>query len=563
MARIKFIYFLLLGFLLINCEKNQIQVDCSELKGEYCQQKERLIRSAYKYLKEGIYDSVEVASVNLEEIARPINDMGGIIYADFFRAYALYFQEDYFNAERLLNKHINEIALLPNDKFKAIITKVFGNILMERGKFVQSKRYLEESLLIKTEIGDSSFLYQLYLDLAFVDYKLNKDLNAATAFFDKGIKIAESYSQTGPKLYVLSNFAITIKREHPEEALKYMELAFELEEEVAPNLYFEKASIFKTLKRYNEALAILEICENLAEEQGFSLGVLKVNYLQAEIYYLQGRCDQGLQVINSSEPLMNSFPLEEIDFLLEMKKDLLTCLNRVNEVVALQNQLLELKDQEIESANNNSQEFIEDLVGQLKLEMDFEVVEANLAAKRKENVLKNIIIGVLTVLILVVSILGTRNRRLYRNLQNSFEKLVERYQLDLKQVNPNSLDKNSEDVKLFNQIKEYMESERPFLDSGFKTETLCTKFDISYTKLKELLNEHLNEQSFSNYVNSYRVNYAKVILADPEKNHYSIEGIALESGFGTRQSFYKVFEQQTGLKPNYFRENIQKKKLVS
>jgi AraC-like DNA-binding protein len=108
-----------------------------------------------------------------------------------------------------------------------------------------------------------------------------------------------------------------------------------------------------------------------------------------------------------------------------------------------------------------------------------------------------------------------------------------------------------------------MESERPFLDSGFKTETLCAKFDISYTKLKELLNEHLNEQSFSNYVNSYRVNYAKVILADPEKNHYSIEGIALESGFGTRQSFYKVFEQQTGLKPNYFRENIQKKKLVS
>lgn len=342
-----------------------------------------------------------------------------------------------------------------------------------------------------------------------------------------------------------------------------MDLAFELNDEIAPNLYFEKASIFKILKRYDEALAMLEICENLAEEQGFSLGVLKVNYLQAEIYYLQGKCEQGLRILNASEPLMNSFPIEEVDFLIEMRKDLLVCLNRVNEVVALQNQLLELKDQEIKRANKNSQEFIEDLIGQLKLEMDFEVVEANLAAKRKENALKNIIIGVLGVLIIVVSILGSKNRQLYRNLQNSFEKLVERYQLDLEQVKVVEGDKNSADVQLFKQIKEYMESERPFLDSGFKTETICTKFDISYPKLKELLYDHLNESSFSNFVNGYRVNYAKLVLADPEKNHYSIEGIAMESGFGTRQSFYKVFEQQTGLKPNYFREHIQKKKLVS
>lgn len=82
---------------------------------------------------------------------------------------------------------------------------------MEREKFAQSKRYLEEALLIKTEIGYSSFLYQLYLDLAFVDYKINRDLNAATEYFDKGMKIAEAYSKTEPRLYVLSNFAITIK----------------------------------------------------------------------------------------------------------------------------------------------------------------------------------------------------------------------------------------------------------------------------------------------------------------------------------------------------------------
>lgn len=257
---------------------------------------------------------------------------------------------------------------------------------------------------------------------------------------------------------------------------------------------------------------------------------------------------------------MNSFPLEDIYFLLEMKKDLLACLSRVNEVVALQNQLLELKDKEIKLANKNSQEFIEDLVEQLKLEMDYKVVEDNLAVKKKESFLKNIIIGIMAILILLVSILGTRNRRLYKNLQNSFEKLVERYQIDLEQVKGIVANEDSADAQLFHQIIEYMKSEKPYLDPTFKTDVICSKFDISYAKLKELLYENKRESSFSNFVNTYRVNYAKTILADPDKNYYSIEGIALDSGFGTRQSFYKVFEQQTGLKPNYFRDKIQEKK---
>jgi AraC-like DNA-binding protein len=66
----------------------------------------------------------------------------------------------------------------------------------------------------------------------------------------------------------------------------------------------------------------------------------------------------------------------------------------------------------------------------------------------------------------------------------------------------------------------------------------------------------LGFQNFNSLLNHFRVEEAARKLGDPEFDHFTIEAIAKESGFGSRSSFYQVFEIFKGIKPNIYRSRI-------
>ncbi|MFZ4708183.1 MAG: AraC family transcriptional regulator [Bacteroidales bacterium] len=45
-------------------------------------------------------------------------------------------------------------------------------------------------------------------------------------------------------------------------------------------------------------------------------------------------------------------------------------------------------------------------------------------------------------------------------------------------------------------------------------------------------------------------------MEDMRYNNYKIDAIGTECGFGSKQSFYTPFEQVTGLKPGYYRNQL-------
>lgn len=61
--------------------------------------------------------------------------------------------------------------------------------------------------------------------------------------------------------------------------------------------------------------------------------------------------------------------------------------------------------------------------------------------------------------------------------------------------------------------------------------------------------------NFSSYVNEYRVKEAIRIMSAPGSGSLTIDGIAFESGFDNRVSFYRAFKKITGLSPTDFRKN--------
>jgi AraC-like DNA-binding protein len=70
--------------------------------------------------------------------------------------------------------------------------------------------------------------------------------------------------------------------------------------------------------------------------------------------------------------------------------------------------------------------------------------------------------------------------------------------------------------------------------------------------LSQTINEQLR-QSFSEFLNSYRIEEAKRRLRDPAFKHLSILGIAEDVGFNSKSSFNAVFKKHTNLTPSEFR----------
>lgn len=104
------------------------------------------------------------------------------------------------------------------------------------------------------------------------------------------------------------------------------------------------------------------------------------------------------------------------------------------------------------------------------------------------------------------------------------------------------------------KLLEIMESEKLYTDCELSLQKLAARLSITPHHLSQIINERLN-QSFSDFVNFYRVEEVKRNLLDPSKKHYSLLAIAEDSGFNSKSSFNSIFKKYTNITPSEFREN--------
>jgi len=101
----------------------------------------------------------------------------------------------------------------------------------------------------------------------------------------------------------------------------------------------------------------------------------------------------------------------------------------------------------------------------------------------------------------------------------------------------------------------YMETEKPYLDGELNLSKLSGLINISAHQLSYLLNNGFGENFFQ-FVNKYRVQYAKELLMNDSYKKLSILGIAFESGFNSKTSFNTIFKKMTSETPSEFRKKL-------
>jgi AraC-like DNA-binding protein len=80
--------------------------------------------------------------------------------------------------------------------------------------------------------------------------------------------------------------------------------------------------------------------------------------------------------------------------------------------------------------------------------------------------------------------------------------------------------------------------------------------------LSQVLNQKLG-LSFYDYINTYRVNEAKILLTDAARADHKIAAIAYDAGFNSLSAFNDVFKKMTGQTPSQYRKQPADSLLVS
>jgi ligand-binding sensor domain-containing protein/AraC-like DNA-binding protein len=105
------------------------------------------------------------------------------------------------------------------------------------------------------------------------------------------------------------------------------------------------------------------------------------------------------------------------------------------------------------------------------------------------------------------------------------------------------------------KLTRLMEVEKIYRDESISLQSLAEELSITHHQLSQLLNEKLNK-SFSDYINTYRVEEAKKLLRDPKWADRKIISIAFEVGYNTKAAFYNVFKKYTNMTPTQYRNGV-------
>ncbi len=103
------------------------------------------------------------------------------------------------------------------------------------------------------------------------------------------------------------------------------------------------------------------------------------------------------------------------------------------------------------------------------------------------------------------------------------------------------------------KIQSSMTYDKAYLDRGLNLSKMAELTGESAHRISQTLSV-LVKKNFNDYINSYRISYAKELLANPAFDYYKIEAIAIDSGFNNKVTFHKAFVKLTHTTPATFRK---------
>ena len=125
-------------------------------------------------------------------------------------------------------------------------------------------------------------------------------------------------------------------------------------------------------------------------------------------------------------------------------------------------------------------------------------------------------------------------------------------QKKLKKKYVNSPMTDEKKSSLFQKLERCMVEQGIYRDNLLTKEKVADLLGTNRTYLSQVINEETG-QTFTQYVNRYRLNEAIRLLSNPHSN-LPLKAISAQVGFSSMTTFYKMFRDNIGMSPKEYRE---------
>lgn len=105
------------------------------------------------------------------------------------------------------------------------------------------------------------------------------------------------------------------------------------------------------------------------------------------------------------------------------------------------------------------------------------------------------------------------------------------------------------------RVQRAMQEEKAYLQQNLNIEQFAHRVDLPVKEVSSVINKHFGTNFFE-FINSYRVEEAKRLLADPTKSSMTILDVLLESGFNSKSAFHRFFKRLAGESPSEYRKKM-------
>ena len=205
-----------------------------------------------------------------------------------------------------------------------------------------------------------------------------------------------------------------------------------------------------------------------------------------------------------------------------------------------------------------------------------ELAQKNMLLQKEQNRVMALV-GITFVVLIVVLLFYInyrRKNRLYKQIvresvdwlakERQFSKRIAEQEKQLQELigkagavdggrySGSSLNKDSQQ-ELFGRLERLMQNDQVYKNSLFTWEKMAELLGTNRTYLSQTINEQTG-LTFTHYMNKYRIEEARRILADPQDDT-PIKAIAADLGFSSVTTFYTLFKAAVQMSPDQYRKH--------
>lgn len=465
-------------------------------------------------------------------------------------------------AENFISKTISVMEKANIVKNRANYMTLLADILRDRGKFTEAQDCLFKAVRIAEGVKDTFALGLCYMGIGHV-YVGSNSMGKALEYYRKAYESFDELHDREYSVSALTDMGLSYLKSKPDSSLYYYNLALAADSgntniRTRVIILFNMGNALAATGQIKKARHCYDKVFDICQKNGVVHGLPKVYSGYGALESSEGNTRKAADYYNQAISLARQSDDHTTTF--ELMRELLRVYEKAGEWKNYAKLSVETKILEDTLLGAAKKMQLQDIVQSYEIEKR-EIQNQYLGTALENESQKGRLWLSLLLLFAMAAVvtlgMALINKRLKKGLKSSHLVLMEQYRQEriLRKKNQKSRLMAEKQSTTAHTLADYFDAEKPYLNPEIKAADITEALQISYKDFQDAIQE-LHHHNFKVMLNRYRIQEVTLRFEDPAFEYYTIEAIAKDAGFGSRASFYAAFEAEKGVKPAFYRNQI-------